>query len=141
MAIIFTKNLSVSNDTIDHDHHFIINFINTIELLLKKKEESKYLIVVLDQLYEFTEQHFRREEVIQRKIEYPKSIKHRGEHSNLLSELRNLGEEFKNAKSDEEIHSRTDDIVVFLRNWIINHVINEDLLLKPYLEKHPKSLY
>ena len=141
MAIIFTKNMSVGNDAIDHDHHFMMNFVNTIELILQKKEERKYLLTVLFQLYKYSLNHFSLEESIQRKIEYPQSLKHKSSHSKLLSELKSLIKGIEERGAEEEIQSSSDEITKFLRNWLINHVLNEDLLLKPHLEKHPRGFF
>lgn len=139
MAIIWRKGMSVANDIIDHDHHFMINFINTVELVLQNPTEKEMLMEVLDQLHEYSVNHFRREEFIQRKIEYPQSLSHKNSHSTLLSDLEKLQDEIKNAKTAEEITSRSTEIVAFLRNWLINHVLNEDMKLKPFLEKLPKG--
>ncbi|MCW8850469.1 MAG: bacteriohemerythrin [Melioribacteraceae bacterium] len=139
MAILWRRGMSVANDVIDHDHHFMINFINTIELVLQKPEEKEMLMEVLDQLHEYSINHFRREETIQRKIEYPQSLNHRNSHSTLLADLEKLIGEIKESKSTEEISERSPEIINFLRNWLINHVLNEDIKLKPYLEKLPKA--
>ncbi len=95
MAIIWRKGMSVGNDIIDHDHHFMINFINTVELVLQNPEEKEMLLEVLDQLHDYSINHFRREESIQRKIEYPQSLSHKNAHSTLLKELEKLKKEIK----------------------------------------------
>jgi hemerythrin len=117
----------------------MINFINTIELVLQKPEEKEMLMEVLDQLHEYSINHFIREETIQRKIEYPQSLNHRNSHSTLLADLEKLIGEIKESESTEEISARSPEIINFLRNWLINHVLNEDIKLKPYLEKLPKA--
>lgn len=137
MAIIWRKGMSVGNSLIDHDHHFMINFINTVELILQDPVDKEMLMEVLEQLHDYSIGHFRREESIQRKIEYPQSINHKNSHSTLLSDLEKLKKEIKDTKSEEEISGRSTEIIAFLRNWLINHVLNEDMKLKPFLEKLP----
>ena len=139
MAIIWKKTMSVGNDIIDHDHHFMVNLVNTIELILQKPEESGLLTDAFEQLYEYAVNHFRREESIQRKINYPGSIHHKNTHNALLQELAKLRKEICDAKSSTEIKEREEEIINFLRNWLISHVLDEDMLLKPYLLKHPKG--
>ena len=139
MPIVWRKAMSVGNDLIDHDHHFMVNFLNTIELLLQKPDQKEMLLEVFDQLHEYSVNHFRREESIQRKIEYPKSIQHKNEHSSLLNDLEKLQLEIKQLNTVEELKKKSEDIITFLRNWLINHVLNEDMLLKPYLTKHPRA--
>ena len=139
MAIIWRKGMSVGNDIIDHDHHFMINFINTFELVLQNPEEREMLLEVIDQLYVYSINHFRREESIQRKIGYPQSLSHKNAHSVLQKELETLKKEIKETKSAEEISNRSTEIINFLRNWLINHVLKEDIKLRPFLEKHPRA--
>lgn len=139
MAIIWRSRMSVNNDLIDHDHHFMINFINTIELVLQNPEEKEMLLEVLDQLHDYSVNHFRREESIQRKIQYPQSLNHKNSHSTLLADLEELKKDIEETKSTDEIVGRSTEIISFLRNWLINHVLNEDMKLKPFLEKLPKA--
>lgn len=137
MAIIWRKGMSVGNNLIDHDHHFMINFINTVELVLQEPVDKEMLMEVLEQLHEYSIGHFRREESIQRKIEYPQSLHHKNSHTTLLTDLEKLRKEIEETKSTEEIAGRSEEIIFFLRNWLINHVLNEDMKLKSYLEKLP----
>ncbi len=140
MAIIWRKEMSVNNDAIDHDHHFMVNFLNTVELALQTPQEKDILLEVFEQLYDYSVYHFRREESIQRKIEYPSSLKHKSSHANLLKQLEELKLKIKKSKSSEEITKQADEINIFLKGWLINHVLNEDFLLKPYLSQHPRGL-
>lgn len=139
MAIIWRKAMSVGNDIIDHDHHFMVNFVNSIELILQDPSAKEMLLEVFDQLYDYSVDHFRREETIQRKIEYPKSLQHKNSHSTLLSQLEKLKTELEEIKSSKEIEKKSSEIINFLRMWLINHVLDEDMLLKPYLEKYPRA--
>lgn len=140
MAIIWRKGMSVSNDVIDHDHYFMINFLNTIELVLQTPNEREMLKEVLNQLHEYAVNHFRREESIQRKIEYPQSLHHKNSHSSLLKELEDLQNEINENDKSEEISKNAPHINEFLRGWLINHILKEDKQLKPYLEQHPRGL-
>ena len=139
MAIIWRNGMSVGNDLIDHDHQFLINFINTIELILQNPNEKKLLLEAFEQFQKYAEGHFKREESIQRKIEYPSSLHHKGLHSNLNQELSTLIKKIVNSKDAEELKKQAPEIVEFLKHWLINHVLNEDLKLRPYLEKHPRG--
>lgn len=139
MAIIWKKAMSLGNDIIDHDHQFMVNLVNTIELILQKPEEGELLTEAFEQLYDYAVNHFRREESIQRKINYPKSIHHKNTHNTLLEQLEELKQEITDVNSSMEIKEREEEIISFLRNWLISHVLEEDMLLKPYLLKHPKG--
>ncbi len=139
MAIIWRKGMSVCNDVIDHDHQFMVNFVNTIELALQTPEEKEIILEAFEQLYDYSVGHFRREESIQRKIEYPKSLPHKNSHASLLTQLESLKKDLEKIETPEKITNKAPQVVKFLRDWLMNHVLDEDLLLKPYLEKYPKG--
>lgn len=141
MAIIWRNAMSVNNDIIDHDHHFLINFINSVELILQSPEEKEMLLEVFDQLINYAAKHFSREEVIQRKIEYPKSLHHKKTHGALLDDLRKIQKEIGETQSAEEIKNKSNEVINFLRSWLMDHIIKEDMQLKPYLEKHPRAFF
>jgi len=141
MAVIWRKNMSVGNDLIDHDHHFMINFVNTIELVLQTPREKDMLLAVFEQLHDYALAHFRREESIQRKIEYPNSLNHRVLHAELAKQLNELIHEITNSNDPLELEQKAPDIVAFLKHWLMDHVLKEDLLLKPFLEKHPRGFF
>ena len=140
MALIWRDSMSVNNDSIDHDHRYLVCYLNTVELALQNPKEKEVLITSLTQLYNYAYEHFMKEEIIQQKISYPDITSHRMEHKKLLEELMELKNKMKQEYNTEEIEKRYDEIVSFLRHWLVDHVLNTDMLLKPYLCKHPKHL-
>ncbi len=141
MALLWQKEMSVGNDIIDLDHKYLILFINTIELCLGSPEQKEQLFEAFAQLYDYAEKHFSREESIQRKIDYPERLNHKHHHTQLLKELRDVELKVSKASNDEEITTIAPELTKFLRSWLIDHVFNEDMLLKPYLKKHPRAFF
>ncbi len=139
MALIWRKEMSVGNDNIDYDHKYLILYVNTVELCLQTPEQKEQLYDAFEQLYEYAEKHFSREESIQRKIGYPDRLNHRHIHNTLLKELREVELKVSRAKDSEEVKRIAPELTQFLRSWLIDHVFNEDMLLKPYLRKHPRA--
>ena len=139
MALIWRKEMSVGNDNIDHDHKYLILYVNTVELCLQSPDQKGQLFEAFAQLYEYAQDHFTREESIQRKIGYPDSLKHRHIHNSLLKELKDVEIKISKTKNAEELEKIAPELTQFLRGWLIDHVFNEDMLLKPYLRKHPRG--
>jgi len=141
MAILWQKTMSVGNDIIDHDHRYLISFVNTIELALQSPNDKIFLLDALTQLYEYGETHFRREEIIQRKIGYPQSLNHKHEHNKLLAQLKEVSKNIIEITDAQELAKQAPELIIILRGWLVDHVFSEDMLLKPYLAKHAKGLY
>ncbi len=139
MALIWRDKMSVGNDVIDKDHRYMVCFLNTVTLALQKPEEREVLLSALTQLYNYAYEHFMREEIIQKKISYPELIRHRHEHKELLEELLKLKNKIEFDYSDSEINDKYEDLVLFLKHWLMDHVLKTDLKLKSYLAKFPND--
>ncbi len=139
MAILWRDEMSVGDELIDSDHRYLICMINTVELAMVSKKPNNILMVALDQLSYYTQMHFNREEVLQEQTNYPQYSNHKKSHKDLVTQLNGI----KNKISELSVNSdhyndKVSNLVVFLRNWLLDHVIKEDLLMKPYILKYRK---
>ena len=81
MPIVWREKMSIGNHIIDMDHRLLICKINMIELaLLAPGEKLANIRLALDELENYTEIHFNREEKIQLAIKYPRYDDHKHEH-------------------------------------------------------------
>lgn len=131
MGLEWREQLSVGNDLIDSDHKYLIEVINKAELSLKAKDRAG-LTKALDSLAKYSTTHFSREEALAIAVGYPKADHLHASHELLQGKLEKakaeIGEEWSDAAGEL--------FGIFLREWLVNHVIKEDMLLKPYLKKH-----
>lgn len=132
MDLVWRDQLSVGNDAIDSDHMHLIEIINMAEQSLKAKSPSE-LMFALDSLSSYSQEHFVREEKIASAVDYIHAQQLKLAHDALLSKL-DLAKKGLNAEWTE---SAIEKFAVLLRDWLLNHVIKEDLLMKPALEKFP----
>ena len=130
MGLEWREQLSVGNDLIDSDHKYLIEVINKAELSLKAKDRAG-LTLALDSLARYSSTHFSREEALATAVGYPKAEQLHVSHELLQTKLQkakaDIGEEWSDAAGES--------FGVFLREWLVNHVIKEDMLMKPYLKK------
>ena len=138
MSLVWREQLSLGNDVLDSDHRYLIDIINRIERSLEARD-GKELLAALDSLSRYSQEHFAREEKIAHLIGYSQFDKLSLSHEILFRELdqarRNIGE-----ITQEWSPAAIARFNAFLKNWLIGHVIKEDLLMKPVLKKHPSSL-
>ena len=92
-------------------------------------------IVALKQLEEYSKQHFDREEMYQELIGYPGLEQHRISHMELIIQLKELIDKVSMQDSLEEAGMNKAKFIEFVRHWLIDHVINEDLLFKPFAKR------
>ncbi|MBF0265202.1 MAG: hemerythrin family protein [Gammaproteobacteria bacterium] len=139
MTIVWRDKMSVGNDAIDQDHKYLFCLINMVELSLQTPVKKDQLLTVMNMMLEYTEEHFSREEKMQLSIQYSRYDTHKIAHQNLLQKAKDIIDEVSQINTDAEFEQESDRIVTFLRAWIIEHVLKEDMLMKPLLKKFPTN--
>ncbi|MCK5153837.1 MAG: hemerythrin family protein [Spirochaetales bacterium] len=104
------------DSTVDEQHQYLFKLANS--LLVTRASECKPIIM---ELYQYTRVHFVDEEKIMEELKYPALEDHKKLHINLILNLNNLSESY--VESEES----RDDLAAVFGNWIINHILNEDL--------------
>ena len=131
MSLTWREQLSVGNDLIDSDHKYLIEIINLAESNLQSKRWME-LQTSFDQLTRYSSAHFVTEEKIAKAVGYPQADQLHESHTELILKLAQMAKEVNETWSQQA----TDGFIALLREWLINHVIKEDMLLKPYLKKY-----
>jgi hemerythrin len=130
MGLLWREQLSVGNDLIDNDHKQLIDIINTANQSLQAMSRAG-LLTALDQLNKYSRLHFSLEEKIAQAVGYPSMGPLHTSHEELLNKLGQIAAEI----GEHWDAPAAEHFGKFLREWLINHVIKEDMLLKPYLKK------
>ena len=165
MAVFWRPQMSVGNTLVDNDHRYLLCLVNVIELGLASGGNPDVLKLTLQQLVDYTHEHFAREEKLQLKVRYPGYAEHKAEHQELLAKLEqardrilDLAQGGAAAGGSGEVTSEElgalladdapavgrrpeqDELVRLLREWILEHVLTTDIKLKPYLSRYPENL-
>lgn len=145
MAIIWREALSVGNAGVDTDHRYLLCLINTVELALRIEESRDALVPALKQLKLYTQEHFAREEKLMAALRYARIDRHRIMHGELIEQFDHAVEPVmklrdKSSAAAEAISDATrDEIIAVLRHWLLDHIIKEDMLLKPLFAGIPRD--
>lgn len=130
MSLVWREQLSVGNDLIDSDHKHLIEIINQVEECMKTRSRDG-LGMAFDRLSRYSKTHFSAEEKIAESVEYKNASSLHDSHEALLERLDRLRQEIEDDWTDLSMEHFTE----LLRSWLIDHVIKEDLLMKPTLTK------
>ena len=131
MGLVWREQLSVGNDVIDSDHKHLIEIINLVERSLKTINRSE-LTVAFGSLIQYSKEHFDREEKIASAAGYMQVSHLHQSHEQLLRKIDQMQQKIGEVWTEAAVEHFT----ALLRDWLINHVIKEDLLMKPMLKKH-----
>ena len=130
----WVNELSVGNAVIDIDHKMLIVMVNGVEAMIRARD-SFALPQALEQLEHNLNAHFAREEKIAQAINFPFG-KNKMEHQYVLKEFQNMKDELI-AKDGIWSDGAAEHFSHFLSDWITDHVLNEDMLMKPVLQTYP----
>jgi len=133
MPIKWREELSIDRGPIDQDHHTLIAIINTFETVKPGPDAGGKLADVLDKLAQYGSMHFEREEQLQRQVAFPFATGHNQQHRLLVRSLCAARAELAAVASDKDLATFRVHMCGFLNDWLMDHIIQNDLLMKPYV--------
>lgn len=120
-VIFWSEKYSVSDERMDKQHQWLFEIFNQIQNLDIKKE-SHILNLIVDELVDYTEVHFREEEKIMEDLNIPGLAHHKNLHDNFRKMVINFKNQLNREKPDELMSSLLGEI----RTWFTNHILIED---------------
>ncbi|RFA30418.1 hypothetical protein CAI21_04900 [Alkalilimnicola ehrlichii] len=131
--VSWKEELSVGIQEIDEQHKCLIELINELNAAMLARRGQESVDQALDKLIEYTRTHFVVEESLMRILGYPiaEYEAHKRHHEDLIQQVL----EFKYQLVGEGKVSRQ-ELMEFLRNWLINHIMKEDQNYSEHFLKH-----
>lgn len=127
-AFIWMDDYRIGVKAIDADHKYLFEIANELfSIDDPEKDCSKYRIII-HKLFSYIKDHFFREEAIMHKYDYPHTVHHRRLHDQFTKELQKI---MKKSKSIVELD---EELKKILDNWILNHIMSEDIQIKDWLD-------
>ena len=137
--LLWHEQMSVGNAVIDSDHHYLLHLINAIELACATQQPAASLRVILRRLTDYADLHLAREERIQLAMGFTLHSEHELSHTNLREYLKDLCVEFEHLATVSEGAARLEHLVESTRRWLVEHLMQEDMSMKPLLARLPPT--
>lgn len=134
MPIEWRDKLSVGNAVIDADHKALIGLINDFEADMARGLDHAGLTKTLKALFKYAKEHFAREETLQMRSGYPYYTAHAQEHRRLLTQAEQMARRYLGDPDAPLDAAAKDEMSAFLRDWLVGHIIQQDLRLMPYVK-------
>lgn len=119
--IEWTQKLSVSVPEMDDQHRRLFALTNDLHDAMRAGQGRAKLANALDQLTNYTMQHFAAEEQMLKRASYPQLGDHMVEHRRLMQQVEDLRR--KLADGDPVL---TMEVMDFLRRWLNDHILGTD---------------
>ena len=126
-AIEWNDDLSVGVDLIDSDHKTLIDLINLVANSIEARQTAKTIGDVIQLLYEYTEFHFIREEVLMEACGYSDLDNHRKVHQSLKKRVRAIRDQY--AKNPDSVNAP--EVLEFMTGWLTDHIMGQDMAYAP----------
>lgn len=123
------ESYNIGVEVIDNQHKGLFEILNELNEIRKEKDINK-LRITLNKLKDYAKVHFADEEKIMKSVEYPNLLSHLGEHSYFVDQVKKMEKELE----DENVYI-TLSMLVFLKEWLTNHILKKDRELLPYIQK------
>lgn len=139
MPIQWRKQMSVGNLILDLDHRYLLSLINQVEYALRHPDEHENLKLAFEQLQECAREHSAREEHLQLRIQHRGYMQHKLAHQALLDRLDGISKRVFSESDLERLREQRTEITQLLRDWLLDHVLKEDMKMKSELESLPAN--
>ena len=113
---------SVNVKAIDSQHKNLIDIINKLHFSLQKGESKLVLGEIFLDLKEYADKHFKYEEHLLEKYDISSKESHAKEHNELLDKVYELNNDFV----EQNNYLIGVEVIMFLKNWLINHIQGTD---------------
>lgn len=132
--IIWSSDLSVNVAEMDRQHKKLIDLINELFDAMSSGKGKDVIGKILDSLMEYTKTHFASEERMMQIHNYPEQSAQQSEHTKLTKQVMELQGKFKGGSV-----SITLETMNFLKDWLQNHILQNDKKYGPYLNSRGVS--
>ncbi|WP_395007370.1 bacteriohemerythrin [Undibacterium sp.] len=122
--------LSVGNTLIDCDHQNLIDIVNELYTAADLKQDCDILGDILQRLFDYTSEHFDREEEMMKLTGYPGFESHKMQHKKLLERVVRL--QVSLAEKREYVAKETAELLKF---WLTSHIYMADKELAMAIQK------
>ncbi len=118
----WNDDLSVGVPSIDRQHKVLIALINDLHIAIDAGKGSDAAKFILKKLVNYAKAHFIYEESLFTRLNYSATEEHLASHKKIEAQLSELMEKSKSSNFD-----LSEELMIFLKNWLNNHILKEDM--------------
>ena len=130
MTIAYWKDeYQTGNEQIDEQHQHLFAIINNLHNAMLAGHGREMIKTTLDDLIDYTVEHFLVEQVVMIKYDYPDYQKHKQAHDELTAKVKLLAQ-----KVEEQDVNINREVLHFLNEWLVHHIRGNDQPLIKFLK-------
>lgn len=122
------ENYYIGIESIDKEHEKLFAIAESAYQLLQNEfivDKFDGIHTIFEELKEYAKKHFTDEEEYMESINYKRLFMQKVQHQEFINKL----EEIDINEMDENPENTIRDFLTFLTDWLINHILNVDMLI------------
>jgi hemerythrin len=127
--ITWTYLFSVGVSDMDNEHKVMVALINELYDAMQQGRSEEVLKKIVDEVIKYTKIHFVHEELLLAETNYPGADAHKKEHDGFIKHILM----FHAKCTDDPRGADAINLMNFLRNWLVNHILFSDHKYKAFL--------
>ncbi len=132
MQIEWSDQYKLGIPLIDAEHKALADLVNHFFARSQAGASPEELEAILSGLIDKTREHFRHEENLLDRHGYPHLALHQDAHIGLLQHVSRFQEDYIQGRT--EARDITVETVTFFRNWLLDHILRDDMPYRPYIQ-------
>ncbi len=124
----------VKVERFNDQHKHLFDIVKDLYVAMEDKEDRLALAHIINNLVKYSKEHFSEEEICLLNNGYPAYEKHRKQHKLFLNKIEQFAADYNSGKYLLHI-----DILLFLKNWVLQHILIADKEYGDYLNS--KGIY
>lgn len=124
----FKEAFKIGIEQIDAEHRRLFEIADQLYMLMVDEfipDKYDYILEVLNELKDYAATHFKHEEEYMMKIRHRKLFSQKAEHDEFIAKV----SEYDFNKIDENQRQVILELLEFLNDWLIHHILESDKLI------------
>ncbi|BBE20811.1 methyl-accepting chemotaxis protein [Aquipluma nitroreducens] len=123
--------ISIGNPEIDHDHKELFEIYNDLVDLIEFKKNRDNFAGILTKMTNYSLMHFKKEERYMKNLSFPKLNEHIKHHQKYIYNVAMYNAELLGINPPDP-----EEIITFLKNWWINHILKIDIQYEQFKKEN-----
>ncbi|MFQ5428351.1 MAG: bacteriohemerythrin [Thermodesulfobacteriota bacterium] len=132
--IAWNDRYSVGVKAFDTQHRRLFDLINDVHEAMAMDSGKERMGSILNELIDYTENHFSEEEKLMQKAGYEGYEEQRAEHTSLVEELLAFKSNFDSGAAKVDLK-----LMSFLKNWLTKHIMGTDMKYKSFFSNKGRT--
>ncbi len=129
--IKWTSDFALGVDAVDRQHQKLVRLLNDLHHSFLLGGNRGELASILEELANYTQTHFHDEEQLFMPTAYPGKTAHLAKHQDFIQQITKFRQDFESG-----VGSVGSEILVFLKDWLVQHIQGTDRGYATYVNKH-----